>query len=73
MLSALTERLVGCSRCYPERLDVLVRDENNCGALGVKQPERLGASCVKQEDLVLPLLGEKTLSSVASAVRREDL
>jgi len=28
---------------------------------------------VRQEDLVLPLLGEKTLSSVASAVRREDL
>ncbi len=62
MLSALTERLVGCSRCYPERLGVLVRDENGCGALGVNL-----------RDLVLPLLGEKTLSSVASAVRREDL
>ncbi len=35
MLSALTERLVRCSRCYPERLSVLVPDENDCGALGV--------------------------------------
>ncbi len=35
MLSALTESLVGCSRCYPERLGDLVRDENDCDALGV--------------------------------------